>query len=579
MQTLARTLAEYDLELLRVIANRWDVDLATHQPAAAAEHLAIVMLTPEKARGMWAKLPDDQRMALQTLIGSKGAMPFPMFSKMFGEIKSVGIDKLVREKPYMNPASPAEALYYRGMVAKRMQKSTQGQPIPVVYVPSDLATLAGEFLQATSSYAQLAQEPLPTVLPKMPPNAKLADTTIVDDLTTFLALCRIEDIPLKEGVLPAEYRTGIKKYFLGTGSTAHLALMIALALDLHLVESPEQNNGLLQLHSAEAKKWLELPRSAQLHALVKAWYGSIRYNELWLLPGIKPEKTGWQNDPTLPRKTMLSALDIVSPGAWCPVEEIIEGIKEDEPAFQRPNADFDSWYIRDAETGKYLRGMDSWDVIDGAVLKFVLTGVMHGLGLVDITADASAFRLTGYGTAFIDDEEAKETPFPSDTQIAKPILIKPDLTIEVPRAASRFQRFQIARFTEWVSAGDPYLFKLSPTGWERAKGQNLKAEPVITFLRHASGEKLSDEIIAMIEGWDMSGSTSVPCRMSQPIILETPTADLLTRILNNPGLRRYVGRQLGAATVVVREEHWSSLMDALKEEGIMVVLEGGEDES
>ena len=43
-------------------------------------------------------------------------MPTAVFSRLFGEIRPMGPDKMEREKPYLNPASLAEALYYRGLI-------------------------------------------------------------------------------------------------------------------------------------------------------------------------------------------------------------------------------------------------------------------------------------------------------------------------------------------------------------------------------------------------------------------------------------------------------------------------------
>src|SRR5579859_5992190 len=40
---------------------------------------------------------------------------------------------------------------------------------------------------------------------------------------------------------------------------------------------------------------------------------------------------------------------------------VYSAVKEEEPDFQRPAGNYDSWYIRDAQSGEYLRGFESWD--------------------------------------------------------------------------------------------------------------------------------------------------------------------------------------------------------------------------
>ncbi|HLY26768.1 MAG TPA: hypothetical protein VKQ72_10545, partial [Aggregatilineales bacterium] len=117
MQDLTRTLAAYDPELLRVIANRWDVDLTARDPKQAAIFLAQNMLKAEKVSDAWDRLTDEQRGALQALLGAGGKMPSAVFSRLYGEIRAMGPGRLEREKPYLSPVSLAEALYYRGMIA------------------------------------------------------------------------------------------------------------------------------------------------------------------------------------------------------------------------------------------------------------------------------------------------------------------------------------------------------------------------------------------------------------------------------------------------------------------------------
>src|SRR5258707_4322637 len=140
MQDLTRTLLDYDVELLRVIANRWDVDLNMRDQQEAAETLAQCMLNPDKVNDAWDRLTDEQRGALQTLLASGGKMPSAVFSRLFGEIRAMGPGKMDREKPYLNPASLAEALYYRGLIAMSFGEGVKGSAA-FSYVPTDLAPL------------------------------------------------------------------------------------------------------------------------------------------------------------------------------------------------------------------------------------------------------------------------------------------------------------------------------------------------------------------------------------------------------------------------------------------------------
>src|SRR5258706_8606170 len=173
MQDLIRTLSAYDMELLRVIANRWDVDLTSREPKQAAEYLGYMMLNPEKISDLWDRLTDEERGVLQTLLGSSGKMPSAVFSRLFGEIRPMGPGKMEREKPYLNPASLSEALYYRGLIATSFGEGLKGSQ-SWTYVPTDLAPLmpihkTGYKLEEIPDAGE--QLPLPT-------NVRLSDTTL-----------------------------------------------------------------------------------------------------------------------------------------------------------------------------------------------------------------------------------------------------------------------------------------------------------------------------------------------------------------------------------------------------------------
>ncbi len=559
MQDLSRTLLDYDLELLRVIANRWDVDLNTRDPREAATRLADAMRNPQRVSDVWGRLSEEQRQALQTVLGSTGArMQSAMFRRMFGEIRTMGPDKLEREKPYLNPVSPAEALYYRGLIASTFDKSTKGAQA-FTFVPTDLVPLmpthqTGYDTSAPAEYVEAVPQP---------DNIRPADTVLVDDLTSFLAFCQLHTVTVADGAITAEMQKLLKPWLIGTASAARIALMLALAAGLGIAAETDS----IYRPQPTARKWLDLRRSDQVRALVETWQKSTVYNELWYTPGLKAEvSAGWQNDPLLARQTVISFLEMVPPDQWWPVDELISEVKENEPDFQRPAGDYDSWYIRDAQTDQYLRGFESWDRVDGAMLRFILTGLMNGLGLVDTAQNGALCRLTAYGRAF-----AGMIDWPKASTDQPPFLIQEDGTIEVPRASSRYDRFQLARFTEWVKAGDPFLYRVSAAGLAQAVSQGIQAPQILLFLRRSTHDAVPEPVVQLLETWGQAGDS--PASIERLIVLRVPTPELLNTIQSTPALRRYLSVPLGPTAVAVRENQWNELAAALQAQGILVEVE------
>jgi hypothetical protein len=136
-----------------------------------------------------------------------------------------------------------------------------------------------------------------------------------------------------------------------------------------------------------------------------------------------------------------------------------------------------------------------------------------------------------------------------------------------PRTLSRYERFQLARFTEWVSSGDPYVYELTVTGLQRAAKQDIRADAIQAFLRRASGGSLPEPLARMLQQWEKTGRADV--WLSRVIILRVNDSGALQAIVDEPELRRYLGAQLGPTTVIVRAGQEQALITALHQRGIL----------
>jgi hypothetical protein len=560
MPSLLPTLLDYDPGLLAIIAHRWDVDLEALDKREAADTLAAAMLDPERAAAEWARLNDQERGALQMLLGAVDhKMTVIQFSRLYGEIRVMGQAKRDREKPHLNPATVAETLYYRGLLAISFDQGKAGVQ-QFVYVPSDLAAV----LPVHQTGYDLSQEAEPVHMGVLhefdsgiaPEHIQPTTTAFVDDMTTVLAWLQVAHVPADREVLHQQAADVLITHGLSQHQPASVALLLALASELGLAAN---EGGVFKPVSTTARQWLEQTRPRQVRALVEAWRDGMQFNELWHTPGLQPEDTGWRNDPRLARQTILNELE----AGWLEIDDLIEMVKEEEPDFQRPAGDFESWYIRNTETGDYLRGLEDWDRVDGAVLRFILTGPLHWLGLVDLGDGGTLCRLTVYGHAL-----CGETDWPDPPEDRPHITLQSDGTILAPRTLSRYERFQLARITEWGEAGDPYVYRLTAAGLQRAAEQNIQADAIQAFLRRTSGEDLPPHIAQMLERWE--GTSGAEIWLSKAVILRTSTPEALQPILETPELRRYLGVTLGPTAVIVRAGQEQELAAALLQHGILV---------
>lgn len=578
MQNLYDTLKNLDAHLLTIIANRWDTDIDDKDVNKAAEQLSVAMLDPQHAAKEWERLQDNERGALQMLIAGLGhKMPMAQFARLYGDIRQMGEDKRKRDKPHLKPQGIAEVLYYRGFVHVMLADSKTG-PQPFVFVPTDLATVLptrqvgydlseGAPLDFPDDAMLGDDEPMMSdvMLDGEPAAIQRPDTSIVDDLTTLLAYVQTHQIILDNGYLSETTRADIFKQFIGPVDERRLSLMMFLAAELQLLNNQD---GVLHTVRANVKTWLDASRTAQMERLITSWHATSYYNELWHVPTLILEYGKWENDPRLIRETLRELIQYMATDGWVSIDGIIDELKESEPDFQRPGGDYDSWYIRDAATKAYLKGFESWDAVEGAVLRFTIMQPMFWLALIDLgntydedMANANTFRLSAFGRAWIGRIAWPERPDPQD-----PVRLDDQQQIVFPRANSRYDRFQLSRFASWVGADkDNYIYHITTASLQRATEQGIEAVHIQAFLQRTTGHAIPAELDKLLSMWQTGSASSVV--LESLLVLQTDQPDTLTLLWETPELRRFLGRRLGPQAVAVRPDQAQALMEELQKRG------------
>lgn len=570
MRNLREALKDHDDHMLAVIANRWDVDLAKD----AIESLVKAMLDPAHAATEWERLKDNERGAVQMLIAARNhKMPTAQFSRLFGEIRQMGPDKRQREKPHLAPTGPSEVLYYRGLLHIGFDESKQGLQ-SFVYVPLDLAAILPtsqigiDLSEAPTELPDLGEEPTLLHITQEEPPASVhrANSTVVDDLTTLLAYIQLNTVRLQHGHIPERAWQEILQYLI-TPNSARLELLLLLAYELGLIV---EEGGKLQTERQGARRWLESPRTTQVRQLIEAWQNSTAYNELFQLTDLQPEGTGWQNNPLLLRQTLQETMQALIGDQWISLDGLIEEIKESEPDFQRPGGDYDSWYIKDRTTEAYLQGFESWDRVEGAMLYFTISAPMHWLGMVDIGMTGNAvdsFKLTTYGKAWVG-----RSSWPDLKDPESHLVLEDDGRLLVPRAASRYDRFQLARFTTWGPAGDTFTYTLTGASLRRAAEQGIKSEHIFAFLNRTINHELPPAIHSLLNSWEASAG-GTPLLLKRMLVLHVDTEEMMRLLWEKPDIRRFLGQQLGPLVVAVREDQWQGLVKVLEQHGIALEVD------
>src|SRR5262245_22422877 len=135
MPDLERTYLDYDFALLHAIADQAGVALDAPNPRAAAVELAAALQEPGTLELLLDRvLTDPTQAALAALLEHEGRHPAAAFIRRFGDVRPLGPVALARERPWEQPATTTEALYFNGLVGRAFMDSEQG-PQEFFYIP------------------------------------------------------------------------------------------------------------------------------------------------------------------------------------------------------------------------------------------------------------------------------------------------------------------------------------------------------------------------------------------------------------------------------------------------------------
>ncbi len=538
MPDLTQTLQGADLGFLRMVAGAWGLDLNAPDAHGALPVVVEALHDAELVREILDVLPPEALQALQALLENNGCMTWAMFTRRYGEVRSMGPGKRDRERPDLKPVSNSEILWYRALIGRAFLHFPPAEPQEYAYIPDDLL----EFLRPV-----VTQTPPLVGRPASPGECAQeipATDQILDGACTLLAALRLgfklDDIDTSDWEMPAPILAGLLK-------------SVGL-LDASFQVQPEP-----------VRAFLEAPRGDALAVLASAWINSADFNDLQTLPGLKLEGD-WENDPLHARQAILDLLSQIPPATWWSLAAFVAGVKERHPDFQRPAGDYDSWFIRRTGDDTYLRGFTSWEEVDGALLRHYITGPLHWLGLADLASPAdgtpaAAFRFTtwandlwhGIAPAGVPEETAQ-------------LKITADGRLRVPPLFPRSARYQIARFCQWDGAKDgDFLYHLTPPSLERARQQGLRLAHLVGLLHKHSAVPIAPRLLQALERWEKYGAQAT---LEKVAVLRVAAPEILVA-LRKTHAGRFLGEQLNPTTVIIQPGSEETLRAALAEIGFL----------
>lgn len=546
MPDLKHSLSNFDLHHLQIVGEKWGIHLLAPDARQGLVKLVDYLLTPGTLLNGIESLSETETKALFRLESQGGKEPWDHFSRKFGEIREIGAGKLDRERLDLEPISVTESLWYRGLVARGFFETETG-PQEFAYIPDDLKQIFIPLIDSGTLPSDQEDFVCRKAAVREKKHTELASGVCLDHLCTILAGIRMS---LDPGIHLPDLSSGQLDFY-------HELLHSLKLVSEDGMPAPER-----------IRNYFDLSRNEALVFLWKTWRDSEDHHDLGMTPGIQIE--GILNlQAKKARLKILGLIKHLDGGTWWSLESFLAQVKEFLPDFQRSGGDYDSWFIKKKGTEDFLRGFIHWDDVEGALLRYLITGPLHWLGLLDLgfpdeDAFPTAFRISSLGRDLIAE---KEVDLPARRSELVQIRAKGEIrmTENVPHKT----RYQYARFCDWHAIkAESYYYSISPASLKRAEVQGLRVAHFLALIE-SNTESIPPNILSALERWEKTGAQA---SISKKTILRLGSPAIL-KSLKKSKANRFILDQLGPTAVIIKEGSEAKISEALVELGIFLDLD------
>jgi hypothetical protein len=542
MPALKSYLHSLDSDFLSRIAKQWGIDIDLQDNYSAIDEIDKNMRNPDLLKEMLDSLPSKAIRAWESLRVNQGREIWAKFTRDNGGIREVGAAQRKRNIPEDHPISVTETLFYRGLIGRTFL-NLPPEPREYAFIPDELLALP------VDKYTGSTKVQIRPALKSETEVIETARTNILVQSTDWLAALRM-----------GRSETDI--------SDQAFQMREAFIRQICKADGLFQSD---QLPDTDAIKiFLQTDRINVLSSWYKIWKDSNEINDLRMIPGFKFEGN-WKNNPLLPRKVILDLLSSLDANTWWSFSSLVAFIKSNTPDFQRSGGEYDSWFIKKHESHDYLKGFDSWNQVEGELLKYLIYGPLHWLGLLDISANKkeasiTAFKISALYSTITNPVDENRQPFEeSGTPSIKNNLIS------IPSNTSRVTRYQIGRFCEIHSRQkEETLFKVTAKSMTEAVNQGLRPTQLLQILEKSVKFPIPVSLASILNRWEKFGEE---ISITKGVLVKVTNTEIMHSIKQNPRITKMILEELNSTTILIKRESVEVFQKEVEAVGFLIEVD------
>lgn len=546
MRTLKQALERTPTALLREMARFWEIP---ENDQAGRPHLVANLLAemprPQAVQKALRRLDPEERDALQTVLAAGGRVQAPVLAETFGPLRP---QRLIPQDP--SALTATERLHRKGLLFRAFGAWDDWRGA-VFFVPPELLTLLPHAPRETTETLIRPLDPQEVSL------SGAADLSFHRDVACLLAWFsrKARSSPGNEGWGDDSLKR--LRALLSPSHPSYAAFLLHTSQQARLFDADVED---ILRPSAEGQQWLQAPTWLRVQVLFQAWRDHPTWDDLAAVPELFVERH-WPADLALPRHRVLRHLSTCSQGDWLPLSPWIQLVREKDPHFLRPLGDPARPRIRMRETKAVLNGPASWDKVEGRYLRYLLSGPLHWMGLLDLgqaPGPSEAFRVTPLGQALLH-EQARAPEMPEEA-----VMVEGTCEVWVPLEASPHIVFVLECCAERIQWDRVSRYRLTRSALHGALERGEQVDRLLEHLaRHGRGE-IPQNVAFSLQEWAAAYGR---LRVERLLLLLAEDGVLLEEVLADPRVQEACGKRHSPHAVEVDPNQVPALIQALRRLG------------